>query len=259
MTLLLTKILTQLAYPLSLSILLSLLAGLVFWRARRRLGGLLLGASLLILVVFSIPVCSDYLCASLERLYPPVLTEALPDADAIVVLGGVVEDAIAPRLSVHLGDGVDRVRYAAQLYRAGKAPLVVASGGQLPWLTEGRAEAYVMAELLTEWGVPPTAILVEADSRTTYENALFSKVLLEARGIHSVLLVTSALHTPRALATFRTLGIRAVPAPTDIVVVNRQRDTLLRWLPDAEALAGSTLALKEYLGMVVYRLRGWIR
>jgi uncharacterized SAM-binding protein YcdF (DUF218 family) len=254
-----TKVLTQLAYPLNLSMVLILLAGLAFWRNRRRLGGLLLGASLATLLVCSSPVCTDYLRASLERVYPPVLIEALPDAGAIVVLSGVIEPAIPPRLDAHLGRGADRVLYAAQLYHAGKAPLVIVSGGQLPWLTEGKAEAYVMADLLMEWGVPAAAILVESDSRTTYENALFSKVLLQARGIDSVLLVTSALHMPRALATFRSMGIQAVPAPTDIEIVDRQQSTLLRWLPDAEALADGTRAFKEYLGSMVYRLRGWIR
>ena len=104
MMLFLTKILTQLAYPLNLSIVLILLAGLAFWRARRRLGGLLLGTSLAILLVCSMPVCMDYLRASLERVYPPVPIEALPGAGAIVVLGGVVEPAIPPRLNAHLED-----------------------------------------------------------------------------------------------------------------------------------------------------------
>lgn len=259
MSLFLSKFLTQLVYPLNLSIALGLLAGLAFWRGRRGLGGWLLTASLAILWGFSTPVFTDCLRASLERVYPSVSIEDLPKADAIVVLGGGVEAAIAPRLTVDLKAGADRVLYAGRLYRAGKAPLVVVSGGNLPWLNDGRAEAYEMAGLLGEWGVPATAIVLEPNSRTTYENALFSKTLLQARGIDTILLVTSALHMPRALATFQAAGFRAVPAPTDVEVVDRVKPTSLRWLPDAEALEGGTRALKEYLGMGVYWLRGWWR
>ncbi len=68
--------------------------------------------------------------------------------------------------------------------------------------------------------------------------------------------MTSALHMLRALAAFRAAGVDAVPAATDFEVMPRP-DNLLRWLPDAQALADSTRALKEYLGMAVYWWRGW--
>jgi uncharacterized SAM-binding protein YcdF (DUF218 family) len=99
---------------------------------------------------------------------------------------------------------------------AGKARFVIASGGAL---RKGPAETYAMAALLTAWGVPQEAIILETASRNTYENAINSKRLLEAHGLHQVLLVTSALHMPRALALFRALGIDAGPAPTDFEVV----------------------------------------
>jgi uncharacterized SAM-binding protein YcdF (DUF218 family) len=70
------------------------------------------------------------------------------------------------------------------------------------------------------------------------------------------LLVTSALHMPRALATFRALGVDTIPAPTDFEAVPQPFHPL-RWLPDAETLAASTQAIKEYLGLWVYRWRGW--
>jgi uncharacterized SAM-binding protein YcdF (DUF218 family) len=255
----LSKVLAQLVYPLNLSVLLGLLSGALLWRGRRGLGAVLLVVSLALLWVFSVPVCSDRLRASLERRYLPVPLADLPRSGAIVVLGGLVEPAITPRLDSDLQASADRVLYAARLYRAGKAPLVIVTGGNLPWQNEGRAEAYLVAELLSEWQVPTTAIVAELKSRTTYENAHFTKALLKALGIDQVLLVTSALHMPRALATFRAAGIQAIPAPTDYEVVDRQMTTLLEWLPDAEALAGSTRALKEYLGLGVYWLRGWVK
>jgi uncharacterized SAM-binding protein YcdF (DUF218 family) len=75
-------------------------------------------------------------------------------------------------------------------------------------------------------------------------------------GIENVFLVTSALHMPRALGTFRAAGIEAVPAPADFEVMPETAHPL-RWMPDAEALQDSSRALKEYLGWWVYRWRGW--
>jgi len=69
--------------------------------------------------------------------------------------------------------------------------------------------------------------------------------------------MTSALHMPRALAVFRSAGIKAVPAPTDVQVGDR-RHTVPDVLPDAGALAGSTAAIREYVGQLVYDGRGWI-
>ena len=113
-----------------------------------------------------------------------------------------------------------------------------------------------MGELLRAWGVPEEAILLETESRNTDENALYSKRPLEAHGLKHILLVTSALHMPRALALFRASGIDAVPAPTDFEVVDRGDRTLMPWLPDAAALEGSTRAIKEYLGLGVYWIQG---
>jgi uncharacterized SAM-binding protein YcdF (DUF218 family) len=70
--------------------------------------------------------------------------------------------------------------------------------------------------------------------------------------------VTSALHMRRALATFRSAGIEAVPVTADIETVDTGDRSLLRWMPSAEALEGSTRAIKEYAGFLVYRWRGWI-
>ncbi len=85
-----------------------------------------------------------------------------------------------------------------------------------------------------------------------------TKRILDTRGLSTILLVTSALHMRRALVTFQAAGVNTIPAPTDFEVVEREVRTVLDWLPYAGALEGTTRALKEYLGFVVYRLRGWL-
>ena len=77
-------------------------------------------------------------------------------------------------------------------------------------------------------------------------------------GIRDALLVTSAVHMPRAAAVFRSAGVEIVPSPTDFNAVDTEQPELLSWIPDAASLAATTIAIKERLGTLSYRLRGWI-
>lgn len=252
----LDKILAQLAYPLGFSLGLTLLALLLFGLRRRRWSATLLALSLFWLGLWSLPVVSDALRLSLEGQYPRQAVTDLPQADAVVVLGGGITPAPPDWPYPDLGRGADRVWHAARIYRAGKAPRVIIAGGGLPWLGERTTEAAAMQQFLSDLGVPAEAVSIEGQSRSTHENARRTAELLKQHDLRSVLLVTSALHLPRALATFRAAGIDALPAPTDFEVMPEPPHPL-RWLPDAEALFDSTRALKEYLGLWVYRWRGW--
>lgn len=186
----------------------------------------------------------------------------LPRAEAIVVLGGATAPAFWPRPWVHLSEAGDRVLYAAKLYREGKAPLLILSGGG--WY--GAPEAASMAEILKFAGVPDSAIIQETGSLNTHQNAVNVREILAARGIHRILLVTSAMHMPRALLVFQHEGIDALPAPTDFVATERDIEEsysgpaaiLVSLLPDAESLEWTSRALKEYFGLAAYRLAGWL-
>ena len=105
-----------------------------------------------------------------------------------------------------------------------------------------------MRTLLLDLGVPDAAIGLEDESPNTAANAANTVRLLQARGLERPLLVTSALHMPRAVAQFEQAGMAVVPAPTDFEVIP-QPAHLLQWLPSADALDGSGRALKELLGL----------
>ena len=148
---------------------------------------------------------------------------------------------------------------AFRLYRAAKAPLILVSGGEVPGLGKGtQTEAEAARTVLLEWGVPDTAILVEKQSKSTAENATRSRDLLAARGIKRALLVTSAAHMPRAVGVFRKAGLEVSPCPTDYLTGWAQPDLPFRILPDPSALNDSTIALHEYAGLLIYRIRGWL-
>ena len=122
-----------------------------------------------------------------------------------------------------------------------------------------QVEAEAMRSMLLTLGVPPAAIRLEGVSRNTAENAQQSLGLIRAAGAKRVLLVTSAMHMPRALRTFEAAlggsGVAVLPASTDVEALPNSLHPLGRWLPDADSLGMSTAALKEYLGLAVLGLR----
>lgn len=264
MFLFLSKLLPIFLYPLGLSCLLLLLAFVLLWR-RPRLAAIPIGLALVLLLVSSSAWVSNWLVRSLEYQHLPQAN--IPKADAIVVLGGATHPATPPRPWVEVTEEGDRILYAAKLFREGKAPRIILSGGRIDW--EGKnntPEAADMAELIKTMGVPETAIIQEPTSRNTRENAVNSKKIMDAQGIRTILLVTSALHMPRSLRIFQKLGIDAIPASTDFLSSDREIQELhntpqgitLNSLPDAERLRNTTRALKEYIGIGIYWLRGWL-
>ncbi|CAD7857509.1 MAG: hypothetical protein [Olavius algarvensis Gamma 1 endosymbiont] len=251
------KLLTQVAMPLGTGGILILIGILVSTLWHRGLGAGLSFFGLLWIWIWATPVVSDWARLSLEAQYEPVTIDALPNADAILVLGGGIEGVAAQRLFPDLTASADRIWHAARLFHQGKAPMVVVAGGRLPWRTNQGLEADAMAQFLVDLGVPEDKLLLEGRSRNTVENAREIRRLLAAGGMDQVLLVTSAYHMRRAQATFHAAGVRAIPATTDYEVPGERTLTLLDFLPDAAALRRSSITLKEYLGLLLYRWRGW--
>ena len=250
-----SKVLSLLIHPLVLGLLMLCIGWILTWRYQR-IGIVLSGIGLLIVAVPALPLVADTLQYQLERVHPPVAAADLPQADAIVVLGGGVGAPVPPRVDPDFNAASDRIVHAHRLYQAERAPRIVVSGGRLPW-ADTPPEAHTLRNVLLEWGVPESAIWTEPESATTYENAQRTADLLRERDFDRVLLVTSAAHMTRALAVFCTAGVPAVPAPTDHQVVYGPRSAF-DFVPRADALSRSTGALREYVGYAVYRLRGWV-
>lgn len=263
MLIFLSKFLPLLVYPLGLGSI--LVAAALFLRKRRRLQTGLLVAALLVLFIGSNRWVSYILARSLEWQYLP--PDPIPSAEVIVILGGGTESAQFPRSEVEVNSAGDRVLHAARLYRQGKAPTILVSGGNITWLG-GRTmtPAQEMADLLELMGVPESAIWLQPASQNTQEDAEYSARMIKEKGIQRVLLVTSAMHMPRSVILFRNMGIEVIPATTDFTVTQAGWDNLFSFepqaflvnlLPNSSSLGLTTNALKEYLGMFYYRLRGW--
>ena len=238
--------------PLGFSMSLAALAGWFAVRGGPRKAWMSGGLALLWLFFWSTPWASQALRSRLEARSPAVAVSEVPVSDAIVVLGGGVSPITREQPYPDMRSAADRVWHAARLYYAGKAPLVLASGGASSAYTA--SEAAAMARLLQDLGVPRTAIWLEPHSRTTASNALWvARWAATLPRPPRLLLVTSALHMPRAVLEFKAAGLDVVPAPTDYEA--RALPTgLLRFLPDTDALDGSARAMKELVGWAVAKL-----
>jgi len=237
--------------------LLAILALLALWLLTRR-GGFLVATVVVVglLWMMATPLVSGSLQSLLESQTAELPAEALSKADAIVVLGGTLSPPATRESDANLSAAADRLVYAARLYALGKAPVILISGGHGGGAMD--AESVYAAALLAGWGVPASAILTETESVNTYENAVYTKLILDQHQLKSVLLVTSAMHMPRALATFRSAGVDATPAATDFEASGPGPAGLAAWMASPASLDVSTRVLKEHVGQLVYRSRGWM-
>ncbi len=260
----LSKALPPLIYPLGLVGLLILAA--ILFRKRIRIQITFLVIALAIVLLGGNRYVAMTLARSLEsRVQPP---EQFEKVDAIVVLGGGTEAMAPPRKMVEVNGAGDRVIYAAKLYRDDLAPTILVSGGYISWLNERPSTpAEEMKELLLFVGVPESAIWLQSRSQNTYEDALYSSQILIEKGINRIILVTSAMHMPRSYALFTAQGLEVIPAPADYAVPDylwnefgktEFSSILINLIPSASSLSTVTNCIKEYLGILIYHLQGWL-
>lgn len=261
----LSKLLPMLVYPLTLACL--LLISVLLTRRWPRWGRVGVLLALMILWIAGNHWVANGLARSLEWRYPSL--QSIPEAGAIVLLGGGTMLDEPPRPIVEINSAGDRIIYAAWLYNQGAADKIITTGGRISWLTNGSAAdtgpAHAMTELLEMLGVPREVIYVETESLNTFDNARFSKRILEQMGVEKILLVTSALHMPRAVRLFEAQDLEVIPAPVDYSTSESDltlsgiswQSFLLRLFPGVDDLSLTTRAMKEYLGLLYYQLRGW--
>lgn len=215
--------------------------------------------TLLSLYLLSTSYIAGQLMSSTEPF--PALTDARlkqQPAEAIVVLGGG-RLPNAPEYAhedVIFHDSLFRTRYAAYLFK--KTGLTVYASGGNPYtkrLAPAEAEL-IKKSLTTEFGLPSDKVKVETKSKTTFQNAEFTALLLKQDGIKSIYLVSNTWHLPRAVKEFKKFGFKVIPAPT--VFFSRKNweiDNYQSWLPSIGALKRSRTAMHEWLGQLWYSIK----
>ncbi len=251
-------------YPLSWIIgcfgLALLLAWLPWSPRRQRWLRVALTTGTALLILAASPIVSYTFMSGLEGWYPPVRSTDRR-FDAIVVLGGGIREPGTLRPAVELSDeSRHRTICGSDLYRQGAARrLVMTGGGTRLFGGSGLKVAPAMKAWAIQLGVPPEAILLDEEARTTYENALGAKRVLGPAT--SILLVTTAYHIPRAVALFEKQGFEVTPYACGFHAKDRLTDewddvTVFDVLPSSWALQRMTEAVDETVGMMVYWLSG---
>ena len=225
-------------------------AGLVFlYRKRLILAYTIIVVAVLSLLLLSLPPVSCFLTRSLEK-YPSPDSDEISQAQAIVILGAG-RDYRAPEFNAESclsSASLRRLSYGVYLNNKTGIPILV-TGGK-PY-NEKKSEGELMDRAL-ENIFRKNAQWVENKSRNTRENALYSADILKADNIHKIILVSHAWHLARAVPEFEKHGLEVVPGPTEFS--GYPEEGIINFIPRAYYLYRSTLAIHEWMGIVVYRV-----
>lgn len=251
----LSKLFWLFAQPINLIGLLLVLALLALLAGWRRSGIGALSAALAILALSVWTSLGALMLHPLEDRFPrPVPPPA--EVAGIIVLGGGFEGSVnLARGGYELNASGDRFVEAAVLARHYPAARVVVTGGASSLVLDGEADGDTAPRLLVALGVGPERLVLENRSRNTYENAVFTRALVEPAPGEVWLLVTSAFHMPRSMGLFRKAGFDVVAWPADYRTAGTEYPGLAQD-NSSDSLQNTTLAIREWIGLVAYRLSG---
>ncbi len=199
------------------------------------------------------------LLSSLEAPYATNRITNVPKADAIVMLGGVLNHSKNDTFGFNLGSNADRVLTAAELWRERRAPILILGGGEASLdSTKSFGEGKLVERWLAVEQVPTSAIISLKPSLTTVEEAQQVRDLVTHYKWQRVLLVTSASHMRRAEALFVQMKIPVVPVPCDFEGLTARENESLSWIPRQNGFFLMSLYLHEFVGWYVYRAQGLV-
>ncbi|WP_112663983.1 YdcF family protein [Microvirga flavescens] len=223
-------------------------------RLRRTGLALALAATVATLALGLLPV-ANYIILPLEERFPPFKDDGKP-VDGIILLGGAVEAReSSSRGQIVANESAERVLETIELAKRYPNTRILISGGGGTVFGDGAAEAPIIAEFFKRVGIDGRRLIVEDQSRTTVENAVFSRRLVEQKPGERWLLVTSAWHMPRAVGVFRQTGFVVTPYSVDYRTsadsgVNKPFAFV------SDGLRRLDVTAKEWAGLIAYRLAG---
>lgn len=190
----------------------------------------------------------------------PILISSLKNGQTAIVLTGVANSQKSSADRVYFGKGADRVLHTVQLYKAGKVSKILISGGSGSLTGKNIPETDQLKKVFLYCGVPEANILLETQSRNTYESAQYCKKLLDSlEQEQEFLLITSAFHMKRAKGCFNKAGLETAIYPVDYYTADRRNAlTPDSWLiPSSDAMSRWALLMHEITGYVTYKLMGY--
>jgi uncharacterized SAM-binding protein YcdF (DUF218 family) len=221
--------------------------GIVF---SSRISGIL---AISILIICSLPIFSNKLITYLENEYILSDASSAKTADAIVVLSGMVRTINGRNgLSYEWGEASDRIFAGIELIKKNKAPIMVLTGGKLPW-SVGKPEGEYLRDVAIKYGVPNKNILLTENVENTDQEAKAVAELLN-KASPKIILVTSAFHMPRAQKVFEAAGINIEPFAVDFLS-GAGKYTIMNFIPSAKAFDQTSFFIREFIGRLYYNLK----
>lgn len=242
------KILPYLVYPITF-IIFFLIWGSI---SRKRLP---IFAALFLLVITSSPIISTGMVQYLERAELRKSPTDIQDADAIVVLSGMIQPIQGFHGLMYEWGDPDRFFGAIELMKANKAKKIIFTGGKMPWQSdEIKSEGEVLSKFASEFGIPTSQIIVTKNVQNTKDEALAVKEILNNSKDQKIILVTSAFHMPRSKKLFENEGIEVQTYPVDYKVGISEL-TPMSFLPSADAFQHFQFAWRELIGRLYYSFK----
>jgi len=243
--------------PTNLLLGLGLLGALLLLTRHARMGRKLILLSIVSLSIFAFSPLGNLLLYPLESRFP-AWSAKTGAPDGIIILGGPIDaDVSAAHGRPVIKSAGDRIVAGAALARQYPRARIIFTGGSANLLLNDAREADYAAAVFDSLGIDRSRLTIERNARNTSENAKFSKALAMPKPGERWVLVTSAAHMPRAMGLFRKIGFAVEPYPVDWRTGGFS--DIFRFTPfAAEGLARTDLAMREWLGLVAYRLTGKI-
>lgn len=250
----LSKIVWIVSQPLSVALIFSIAALICMFAKRRHLAIFLMIASVILLTTTLFTTVGSVMIQQLEDRFPRPSDPG--KVGCIIVLGGgFATDVSTVRGGYEVNDAGDRFIEAYRLLNKYPGAKVLVSGGD-GFVTGGfLGDAEISERFFAALGISADRLIKEPDSRTTFENAVNSKEILQREGLSDCLLITSGFHMPRSVGIFRKLGINVTPWAVDYRSIGKEH---LRFdISQSDANASMlALATKEWIGMVGYYFAG---
>ena len=249
-----SKIFWMFLNPINIFLFLLITGAILLLTRHRSIGRKFVLSATAFMMFFGVVPIGDRLTERLENRFPsnPGLP---PDVAGIIVLGGAINQHItASRQQPALTSGGERYTEFVYLSRRFPEAQLIFTGGSGSVLDQSMKEADAAKSFFERAGLEGNKVLYERNSRNTYENAVLSRKFAGELINKQWVLVTSALHMPRAMGVFRKAGWKVVPYPVDYLTDGRKTFRLV--LRPVYGLTSLNRSGREWIGLLAYFILG---
>ncbi|RJQ64972.1 MAG: YdcF family protein [Desulfobacteraceae bacterium] len=229
-------------------VILFVLGAILVIKKYRKIGGSIFSIAVF-MWLFSIAPTADILLSNLESGF---YQDGGVKGDVIILLGGALFEKVPDLSGTGFPDGdmLGRIVTSVRLQKRMQIPVIVSFGRVIE---EREPGAPVIKRFLADLGVPEDQIILENESRDTYENAKFSMEICRKMGFDSPILLTSAYHLKRAYWVSKHLGMDVDPFPAFFMTQKHPGYSWYSLLPSGDNFARVSMALHEILGLFFYK------